>query len=91
MVLEIKYNAHPKRMNTLFRGVLGPVFLIVPHIFLFLFLGLWDGVLESIKFFAILFNCKIPDFIYRYQSGYLNRTLKLNASPQCYHNCKNSH
>ncbi|GAA4394355.1 DUF4389 domain-containing protein [Tsukamurella soli] len=63
-----------RRLTVAFR-----VFLLVPHVVVLWFLGAASEVVTIVGYVAAVFTGRLPDFAWRYQSGYLGWLARLFA------------
>jgi len=63
----------------LLRSFFGFFYILIPHAFLLIFVGLWAAILQFLTFWVILFTGKYPRNWFDTQLGLLNWSLRLNA------------
>lgn len=78
--LHVEY---PQRSNRLLGlvGIFGSLkgILLLPHIFVFIFLAIWMGIISWVNFWIILFTGKGSASIQRYQHGLLQWGIRLSC------------
>ena len=79
MKLEIKHQDSYSRGELILRSFFGQIYILIPHTFLLLFLGLWGAILGFISFWAILFTGKYPQSFYEYQVKLIKWNVRLSA------------
>lgn len=80
MQLTLEHQDRYSRVELLLRTFFGAIYILIPHAFVLLFVGFWNNILTIIKFWVVLFTGKIPAFVYKFQLGFFNWNLRLNAS-----------
>lgn len=75
---DLKYPEHPDRLKVLLRFIFLPIVLI-PHVFVFAFRNIWNGILSFLAFFAILFTGKYPENWFTFNVGTLQWVLRVMA------------
>jgi hypothetical protein len=79
MKLTINYQEQYSRVDLLLRTLFGWLYILLPHAFLLLFLGLWGLILQFIAFWAILFTGRYPQSFFEFQVALLKWDTRLNA------------
>lgn len=79
MTLTIIRQEKFSRLQLLLRTLLGWLYIVIPHAFLLLFLGIWAMVLMLIAWFAVLFTGKYPKGMFDYMVKLMNWETRLNA------------
>ncbi len=79
MKLQIKHQDSYSRGELILRSFLGQIYIILPHAFILLFMGLWGAILGFISFWAILFTGKYPQSFYEYQVKLIKWKVRLTA------------
>lgn len=79
MKLTVSYQEHYSRLELLLRSVFGVFYILFPHAFLLLFLGIWGAILSLIALWAILFTGRYPESMFEYQVQLLRWQLRVNA------------
>lgn len=80
MKLHVEHQESYSRLELLARSFFGFIYIMLPHVVVLLFVNLWGAILSFLKFWTVLFTGRIPDYIYRFEIGYLNWTIRLNAT-----------
>ena len=80
MKLHVEHQESYSRLELLARSFFGFIYIALPHVVVLLFVNLWGAILSFLKFWTVLFTGRIPDYIYRFEIGFLNWTIRLNAS-----------
>lgn len=79
MKLEIKLQESYSRGELLLRTLLGYFYILLPHAFVLMFVGLWGAILQFVAFWIILFTGKYPKSIFEFQLGLLRWNIRLEA------------
>jgi hypothetical protein len=79
MKLEIKLQERYSRGELLLRFFLGWAYIVLPHMFLLFFVGLWGAVLSFISFWVILFTGRYPQSFFEFQVGLIQWQTRVNA------------
>lgn len=66
---DVKYQQEHSRGELLLRTFFGIFYMILPHMFILLFVSLWATILRFIAFWAILFTGKHPRSMFDFQLG----------------------
>ena len=82
MKLTVVYQDHYSRSELLLRTIFGIFYIILPHLFLFIFMGLWGSILSFIALITILFTGRYPQSMFEYQVQLLKWQLRLSARMQ---------
>lgn len=79
MKLTIKHQESYSRGQLILRALFGIWYIMIPHMFLLIFLQLWGGILNFIAFWAVLFTAKYPLGFFNYQIKIRKWNLRVNA------------
>ncbi|KAB2867961.1 MAG: DUF4389 domain-containing protein [Bacteroidales bacterium] len=79
MKLKVKHQEDYSRLELILRTIFGFLYIVLPHAFLLIFVGLWGQILQIIAFWAILFTGKYPKSLFDFQVGLLRWNLRLSA------------
>ena len=79
MKFEITFQPNYSRGELLLRTLFGWLYIILPHAFVLIFIGIWSQILTFISFWAILFTGRYPQSFYEFQVGVHQWSLRLNA------------
>ena len=79
MKLTINHQESYSRGELLLRTFLGYFYLLLPHAFALMFIGIWGGILRFISWWIILFTGRYPQSFFEFQVGLLRWNLRLNA------------
>lgn len=79
MKLTIQHQESYSRGELLLRTFFGWLYILLPHAFVLLFLGLWGAILQFVAFWVILFTGRYPQSMFEYQVGLLKWNLRLSA------------
>lgn len=82
MELKIKYQESYSRGELLLRSFFGGIYIMLPHYFLLMFVGIWSSILTFISFWAILFTGRYPQSFFEFQVGLMRWSLRLTARLQ---------
>jgi hypothetical protein len=80
MTFRVTHQDSYKRGLLLLRTLLGWLYILIPHGFLLLFVGIWSGILSFLAFWAILFTGKYPESWFAFQVKYQLWNLRVSAS-----------
>jgi hypothetical protein len=80
MHLRIKHQAQYSRGELLLRSFFGIFYLIIPHAFVLLFVGLAGALLSFLTFWIILFTGEYPKNWFDFQVRLLRWNIRVNAS-----------
>ncbi len=79
MQFEIKHQESYSRGELLLRAFFGMFYIVLPHLFLLLFISIWSSILGFIAFWSILFTGRYPQSFYEFQVGVIRWSTRLNA------------
>lgn len=79
MKIEIKYQEDYSRLELLLRSIFGMIYIVLPHIFLLIFVSLWGAVLSFISFWIVLFTAQYPQSFFEFQEKLYRWNLRVNA------------
>ncbi|MBT3648473.1 MAG: DUF4389 domain-containing protein [Flavobacteriales bacterium] len=79
MTYEIKRQETYSRGELLLRSFFGLFYIVLPHIFLLLFVGIAAGVLQFLAFWVILFTGRYPQSWFEFQVKYMRWGVRLSA------------
>jgi hypothetical protein len=79
MKLTIKHQERYSRGELLLRTFFGWLYILIPHGFLLLFVGLWGAILQFVAFWVILFTGRYPQSMFEFQVGLMKWSLRVNA------------
>lgn len=79
MKLTIQHQESYSRMELLLRTFFGWIYIIIPHVFILMFVSLWGAILQFVAFWIILFTGRYPESMFEFQVGLLKWNLRLNA------------
>lgn len=79
MKFEIKHQESYSRGELLLRNFFGFIYILIPHAFILLFMGLWGSILSFISFWVILFTGKYPQSFFEYQVKLIRWSTRVNA------------
>lgn len=79
MTLEIKHQESYSRGELLLRSFFGLFYIVIPHLFVLMFVGLAASVLGFLSFWVILFTGRYPQSWFEFQVKYMRWTVRLNA------------
>ena len=80
MKLTISRQDSYSRGELLLRSFFGPIYILIPHIFIMLFVNIWTSIIDFIAWWAILFTGKYPKSMFEFMTGYLNWNARLSAT-----------
>jgi hypothetical protein len=79
MRLQVTLQERYSRGELLLRTFFGFFYIMLPHMFVLFFMGLWGAILGFIAFWVVLFTGKYPQSMFEYQAGLIRWNLRLNA------------
>ena len=80
MFFRIRHKEMYSRGELLLRSFLGIFYIVLPHIFILMFLAIWNAILSVINFWIILFTGKYHRSFFDFQLKFLRWNVRLNAS-----------
>ena len=78
-VFEIDHQEEYSRGELLLRTFFGAFYIVLPHAFILMFLGIWSSILTFIAFWSILFTGRYPESMFEYQERLVRWQTRLNA------------
>ena len=79
MKLTIKHQEAYSRGDLLLRTLFGWLYIMIPHYFVLIFVGIWSSILTFISFWSILFTGRYPQSFFEFQVGLQAWQLRLSA------------
>jgi len=79
VTLEIERPASVNRGSVLLRGLLGVIYVLIPHGFALAFRSIGTSVLSFLAWFVVLFTGKYPERWHAFNVGTLRWTMRLSA------------
>lgn len=79
MTFDIKHQEQLSRGELLLRSFFGFIYIVLPHGFVLLFMGLWGAILSFLSFWIILFTGRYPQSFFEYQVGLMRWRMRLQA------------
>ncbi len=79
MKIDIKYQDRYSRGELLLRSLFGGIYIVLPHLFILIFVSLWGAILSFISWWIVLFTAKYPQSFFEFQEGLYRWNLRLNA------------
>lgn len=79
MTYNIKFAENLSRGELLLRTLFGIIYMVLPHMFCLIFVGLWGAILSFIAWWAILFTGRYPQSFFEFQVGLIRWQTRLNA------------
>ena len=79
MRFHITHQEEYSRLELILRTLFGYFYIVLPHMFILLFLGLWSAILTFIAFWAILFTGRYPESFYEFQVKLIRWQTRVNA------------
>ncbi|MDC1221140.1 DUF4389 domain-containing protein [Salibacteraceae bacterium] len=80
MIIDIKKQDSYSRGELLLRTLFGAFYILIPHAFLLLFIGLAALVVDFLAFWVILFTGRYPESWFEFRLNFMRWNLRLNAS-----------
>ncbi len=82
MKVFIQHQASYSRGELILRTLFGIIYIMIPHMFVLIFIGIAAAFVNFIAFWAILFTGKYPRGMWDFMMGMLRWNLRLNARMQ---------
>lgn len=79
MKFNIQHQTEYSRIELILRSFFGFLYIVLPHAFLLLFVGLWGAILTFISFWSILFTGRYPQSFFEFQVGLIRWNTRVNA------------
>lgn len=79
MKLSVKYQESYSRGELLLRSLFGVIYIVIPHFFLLIFVGIWGAILQFIAWWVILFTGRYPQSFFEFQVALMRWNIRLNA------------
>jgi Domain of unknown function (DUF4389) len=79
MKLTITHQDKYSRGQLILRTLFGQIYIRIPHLFLIGIVGIWSAILSFITFWIVLFTGKFPESIFKFQIGFNNWVLRVEA------------
>ena len=79
MTFDIKHAEKLSRGELLLRSFFGFIYILIPHGFVLLFMGLWGAILGFISWWIILFTGRYPQSFFEFQLGLIRWQTRVNA------------
>ena len=79
MKFTINYQESYSRGELLLRTFFGVFYIMLPHLFLLLFVSIWSAILTFISFWVILFTGRYPQSFYEFQVNLIRWNIRVNA------------
>ena len=79
MNLDVKYQKRYSRGELLLRSIFGPIYILIPHLFILIFVSLWAQILSFISWWIVLFTAEYPKSFFEFQEGLYRWNLRVNA------------
>ena len=80
MKLILNLQESNSRGQLLLRTFFGWIYILFPHAFMLFFVSIWYGILDFVKFWAVLFTGHIPESTYEFQKKFRQWEIRLTAS-----------
>lgn len=79
MTLEFKHQESYSRGELLLRSFFGWAYIIIPHMFVLMFISLWGSILNFLAWWTILFTGRYPQSWFEYQVKQMRWNLRVTA------------
>lgn len=80
MTFEIKQQERYSRLSLVLRSFFGWFYILIPHAFVLMFVGMASAVLHVLAFWVVLFTGRYPQSWFEFQVKYMRWGLRVNAS-----------
>jgi len=78
MNFEVKHQETYSRGELLLRSIFGYIYIVIPHMFILMFLGIWSQILTFISFWVILFTGSYPESFFNFQVNLMKWSTRVN-------------
>ncbi|MDW3211034.1 MAG: DUF4389 domain-containing protein [Reichenbachiella sp.] len=78
MTFTVKHQETYSRGELLLRSFFGYFYIVLPHAFLLMFLGLWGSILSFISWLIIMFTGSYPENFFEYQVKLMKWSTRVN-------------
>jgi Domain of unknown function (DUF4389) len=79
MKFDIQHQESYSRLELILRSFFGFLYIVIPHSFILMFVGLWGAILTFISFWAILFTGRYPQSFFEFQVHLIRWNARVNA------------
>lgn len=79
MKLVIKHQEQYSRGELLLRTFFGMFYIVLPHLFILMFVGLYGAILAFVAFWVVLFTGRYPESMFEYQVNLMKWMIRLDA------------
>lgn len=79
MKLTILHQESYSRGELLLRTFFGFIYIVIPHVFLMWFVGIWAGILTFLAWWVVLFTAKYPRRWFDFQVKFMNWQIRVNS------------
>ena len=79
MKLTIKYQEQYSRGELLLRTFFGIFYIMIPHLFILAFVGMFAAILSFIAFWVVLFTGRYPQSMFEFQVNVMKWSVRLSA------------
>lgn len=80
MKLSITHQSSYSRGELLLRTFFGWIYIVIPHVVVMMFVGIWANIIYMLSWWIVLFTGKYPKSWFEFMVKYMNWQLRLNAS-----------
>ena len=78
MKFEVKHQENYSRGELLLRSIFGYIYIVIPHVFILMFLSIWGQILTFISFWVILFTGSYPESFFKFQVNLMKWSTRVN-------------
>jgi hypothetical protein len=79
MKLTVTHQDKYSRGQLILRTLFGVIYIAIPHYFLIGVIQIWSVILSFITFWIVLFTARFPENIFKFQIGFHNWALRVQA------------
>jgi hypothetical protein len=79
MKLTIQHQERYSRGELLLRSLFGWLYIMFPHAFVLMFVGLWGAILQFVAFWVVLFTGRYPQSMFEFQVGLMKWSIRITA------------
>lgn len=78
MTFTVNHQETYSRGELLLRSILGYFYIVLPHMFILMFLQLWGSILTFISWIIIMFTGSYPESFFEYQVKVIKWSMRVN-------------
>lgn len=78
VTFEVEYPENLSRAKLLIKTFFGPLYVLLPHMFVLIHLSIWAGILSFISWWVVLFTGRFPQSNHDFLVGLLRWSMRIN-------------